>query len=321
MAEVQRITLSYREKPVGGEVSAEPTIKDLAGNVLDDSVLEGARHLVLLIHGYNNDAQDAQKAYEGFHARQRDLDADARYGDGRTFVEVYWPGDAAWGFASFLFYMGSIKHAIQTAERFSGYLAKHLRNAVRIDIVAHSMGCRLGLELLRSLGNQPVAPLIERIVFMAGAAPTFMLEQRSPPRRLRPSYDQWLRDGARSLYSGSDMVLALAFPAGQSLAPGAEGFLPTALGHAKWTDSTVPPNLDQQENPKAGHGDYWGWNTKPKPLRCAINAAREVRSYLQFPSAGSRTMDERSPVENSILDARPNPTMREIAGRDIPAYA
>ncbi|MDD4929806.1 MAG: alpha/beta hydrolase [Gallionella sp.] len=314
MAEVKRVTLSYREEPVGGEVSNQPKISDV-------SAIEQAQHLVLLIHGYNNDTQAAKEAYEGFHARQRDLDTDARYGIGRTFVEVYWPGDAAWGFASFLFYMGSIKHAIQTGERLAYFLAKHIGNAVHIDIVAHSMGCRLGLELLRTLESQPISPLIERIVFMAGGAPTFMLEQRDPPRRLRPSYNQVLRGRSLSLYSGSDMVLALAFPAGQSLAPGAEGFLPTALGHTKWTDATVPPNLDQQENPKAGHSDYWGWNTATKPLQCATKAAREVRSYLQFPSAGSRTIDERSLVKNSILEARLNMARREVIVRDIQAYA
>ena len=155
---------------------------------------------------------------------------------------------------------------------------------------------------------------------MAGAVPTCVLEQRAPPRRLRPSYDRVLREGARSLYSGADMVLSFAFPAGQTLAPGAEGFLPTALGHAEWTDATVPYNLDQQQNPGAGHGDYWGWNDKPKPLQCATKAAQEVRSYLQFPSAGSRTMSERSLVENDVLEVRTNETQREIIGRDIPIY-
>jgi pimeloyl-ACP methyl ester carboxylesterase len=314
MSEVKRITLSYREAghEAGGEVSAQPRISD-------EGMLKQAQHLVLLIHGYNNDTQAAREAYEGFHARQRDLDE--RYGIGRAFVEVYWPGDAAWGIVSFLFYMGSIKHAIQTADRFADYLANNVSNTTRIDIVAHSMGCRLTTELLRALGNRPGAPQIERIVFMAGAVPTFMLEQRSPPCRLRPAYDQVLREGARSLFSGADSVLAFAFPAGQSLAPGSEGFFPTALGHEKWIAATVPNNLDQQPNPGAGHGDYWGWNTKPKPSQCANTAAREVRSYLQFPSAGSRATSERLLIENNVLEARTNGTERKIADRDIPTYA
>jgi len=316
--EVKRITLSWREPghEAGGEVSARPTITES-----DERVLMQAQHLVLLIHGYNNDTEDARKAYDGFHARQRDLAGGERYGIGRTFVEVYWPGDAAWGIASFLFYMGSIRHAIQTAGRLADYLAEHTRNSARIDIVAHSMGCRLATELLRDLKDRPLPPQIERIVFMAGAVPTFMLQHRSPPRRLRPSYDRVLREGARSLYSGADMVLSFAFPAGQTLAPGAEGFLPTALGHAEWTDATVPYNLDQQQNPGAGHGDYWGWNTKPKHLQCAKQAAQNVRSYLQFPSTGSRGVSERAMMENDMPEARSNGIQRGINGREISIYA
>jgi len=183
------------------------------------------------------------------------------------------------------------------------------------------MGCRLASELLRALIDRPIPPQIERIVFMAGAIPTFMLQHRTPPRRLRPSYDRVLREGARSLYSGADMVLSFAFPAGQTLAPGAEGFLPTALGHARWTDLTVPYNLDQQQNSGAGHGDYWGWNDKPRPLQCAKKAAQEVRSYLQLPSTGSRAMSGRLVAENNILEACTNETGREIVRRDMPIYA
>ncbi len=314
MCEVKRVKLSYREDPVGGEVRDQP---EISGDV---SALKEAKHLVLLIHGYNNDTKAAEKAYEGFHARQRDLDKDKRYGIGRTFVEVYWPGDAAWGIVSFLFYMGSIKHAIQTAERLAGYLEKNAANAIRIDIVAHSMGCRLASELLRALAIKAVAPSIERIVYMAAAVPTFMLEQRNPARRLRPSYNQVLRDGTRSLYSGSDMVLALAFPAGQSLAPGEEGLLPAALGHKQWIDATVPHNLDQRPNNGAGHGDYWGWNTDPRNLARAEYAAKEVHDYLQFPSAGSRTCNERPQVEINPLEARTYEAKREITGRAIAMY-
>ena len=318
MPEVKRIKLSWREPghEAGGEVSARPTITES-----DERVLMQAQHLVLLVHGYNNDTKDAKKAYDGFHARQHDLAGGESYSNGRVFVEVYWPGDAAWGIASFLFYMGSIRHAIQTAERLADYLTEHTRNSARIDIVAHSMGCRLASELLRALKDHPIPPQIERIVFMAGAVPTFMLQHRTPPRRLRPSYDRVLREGARSLYSGADMVLSFAFPAGQTLAPGAEGFLPTALGHAEWTDATVPYNLDQQQNSGAGHGDYWGWNDKPKPLQCAKKAAEEVRSYLQFPSTGSRTMGERPLAENNIPETRTNETGREIVRRDMPVHA
>jgi pimeloyl-ACP methyl ester carboxylesterase len=316
MISVNRVTLSYREESIGGEVRAYPRI-----TANDETVLASARHLVLLIHGYNNDLADAEQAYKGFHARQRDLDADSRYGNGRTFVEVYWPGDAAWGIVSFLFYMGSITHAIETAEKLAAYLTEHINSATRIDIVAHSMGCRLGLEVLRALMVKPAGPQIGRIVFMAGAVPTFMLEQHEPPRRLRPAYDNRLSEGTRSLFSGADFVLAFAFPAGQSLALESEGFLPTAIGHAFWADVTAPSNLGQRENPQAGHSDYWGWNTKPGPLQRAMKTAREVANYLQFPSAGIRSVDTRFPVESTTIEARTIETRREIGRRNVAVYS
>ena len=76
MPQTTRITLSYREAAVGGDVKTIPFGSD-------DAALAAARHSVLLIHGYNNDAEAAREAYAGFHARQGDLDADARYGLGR----------------------------------------------------------------------------------------------------------------------------------------------------------------------------------------------------------------------------------------------
>jgi hypothetical protein len=116
-------------------------------------------------------------------------------------------------------------------------------------------------------------------------------------------------------------VLALAFPAGQSLAPGEEGFLPVALGHERWVDATEPVHLRQQENDDAGHGDYWGWNSRPRSLACARNAAQSVRGYLQFPSAGSRIVNARSMVESEIPGARVCDAKREMIVRDIPDYA
>jgi pimeloyl-ACP methyl ester carboxylesterase len=313
MADVQRITLSLRQQDVGGEVNTDPAVSDA-------SLLNSAQHLVLLIHGYNNNLQDAVDAYNGFHARQKDLDSAARYGLGRTFVEVYWPGDADWGVASFLYYMGSIAHAKESAAALAHFLLNRVGGA-RIDIVAHSMGCRVAFELLYALDTQQASLNIGRIVCMAGAVPTFMLVDAQPPRRLRPAYDRVLREGARSLYSGADMVLAAAFPAGQSLAAGEEGATPSALGHAFWVDASVPFNLGQVENPGAGHSDYWGWNTKPQPLQCAQHAAREVRGYLQFPSAGSRALSARTLVEARAIEARELAQQREIEERETARYS
>lgn len=310
---VSRIEISLRRDDVGGEVRTKPEASD-------DSALRAARHLVLLIHGYNNNRLKAVEAYKGFHDRQHDQDPADHYGSDRKFVELYWPGDAAWGIASFLFYMGSIDRARESATVLGGYLAECFQNdQVRIDIVAHSMGCRLALELLQTLAVHPQLQ-IARIVFMAAAVPTFMLEG-SPPGRLRSGYNAVIHEGARSLYSSDDRVLAFAFPLGQTLAGDGEGFVPTALGHEYWVSGSVPFNLGQAENTGAGHGDYWGGgNPKPRPLSCARAAAREVRDYLRFTSAGDRSVSVRPLMESSALEARAIAEKREIAAREVLSY-
>ncbi len=307
-----RITISLRNDDVGGPVLPQP-------KVTGKSALCAAHHLVLLVHGYNNNLREATDAYDGFHARQHDQDAAERYGFGRSFAELYWPGDADWGIASFLFYMQSIDRARESAEVLGRYLAECFPNGpVRIDIVAHSMGCRLVLELLRTLSTHPQLQ-IGRVVLMAAAVPTAML-QGSPERsgRLRPGFDAVIAEGARSLYSLADMVLSLAFPLGQTL--GGEGFLPTALGHEYWVDSGVPLNLGQVQNAGADHGDYWGWNTKPRPLSCARVAAHEVHDYLRFASAGDRHVAQRPLVESSAIAARELAGERKQAERMLFSY-
>lgn len=308
MIEVRRLSLSLREQDVGGGVRAEPTLSDPA-------LFVSASHLVLLIHGYNNDRQAAADAYEGFHARQREFDPDQRYALGCVFVDVYWPGDADWGIASFLFYMGSVKQAVLSAERLATFLSEQPSAGVRIDIIAHSMGCRLSLELLRALDDLGTGMRINRITFLAGAVPTFMLEQKTPTAPLRKGYAATLQNNACSLYSGADKVLSIAFPLGQSLAPGEEGALPIALGHARWADENPFANLNQVENPDADHSDYWGWNTKAKPLRCAQHAAQLIREHLQLPSGGARRLPARELPEAEVSEPRAVHQAREMETR------
>lgn len=306
--DVRRTAVSLRKNDVGGPVQSPP-------QVTDEHALLSAFHLVLLIHGYNNDKQAAADAYAGFHRRQQELDATGNYGLGRVFAEVYWPGDADWGIASFLFYMGSIGQAQKSAAALADYLgARFPDGGLRIDLVAHSMGCRLALELMWQLEKRN-GPRIARAVLMAGAVPTFMLAGGVPPGELRPGYDRMLAEGARSLYSMWDMVLAAAFPAGQTLAGGGEGIAPVALGHELWAHSTVPMNLSQIENPGAGHSQYWGWDEDPGPLRRARLAAKEIRDYLRFPSAGSRDVAGRPLVERSAEAARKIAAERELRER------
>ncbi len=176
------------------------------------------------------------------------------------------------------------------------------------------MGCRLTLELLKELRNKSDIS-VGRVVLMAGAVPTFMLEPRPDKHKLRDAIDTVLTDAGLSLYSSNDKVLAYAFPLGQSAATG-EGFFPTALGHEFWADAVAPVKLTQQENPDADHSDYWGWNQKPSSLACARAANARVKEFLRFDQPGERAGVERGTVERETRDGRATGAARETVERN-----
>jgi pimeloyl-ACP methyl ester carboxylesterase len=281
--------LSFRRDSQGGDITS--------GKATPTNALTRFDRVVLLIHGYNNDEPDAQTAYEGFDRLQRQLSgiAEKQPVMGGRVVEVYWPGDAKWGIFSCLYYMGSIANALESAQLLAEALrsAADARGFLNVDVVAHSMGCRLTLEMLKQLAAVPNIR-VGRAIFMAAAVATEMLEPEPDVHGLRHAYDHVLTDGAISLYSGHDMVLALAFPIGQTLAPGNEGFFPTALGHALWHGTKVPPQLQcqQYENRGAGHSDYWGWREET----CAQQgkfANEHIQRFLHLSTPASRTIIRR----------------------------
>jgi pimeloyl-ACP methyl ester carboxylesterase len=304
--------LSFRQRPQGGEVKPEPSEPEYRA-------LTGRRHLLLLIHGYNNDLKASEDAYRGFEALQRELaklDDDTPVASGRL-VQIYWPGDADWGVVSPLFYPWSIERARRTAAALADTLARAARESghKQVDIVAHSMGCRLTLELLKELRSKNDIS-VGRVVLMAGAVPTFMLEPRPDKQKLRDAIDTVLTDAGLSLYSSNDKVLAYAFPLGQTAAPGSEGFFPTALGHEFWADAVAPVKLTQQENPGADHSDYWGWNQKPPSLAYARAANTKLKEFLRFEQAGERAIAERGTVERETRDDRATGAARETVERN-----
>lgn len=299
MAPAPPPSVSLRGQDRGGEV------RD-AAELNPPDVLRMSRSLVLLIHGYNNDLKAGREAYEGFRLVQRAMGrVDA------SLVDVYWPGDADWGIVSFLYYPWSI----DKARRAAPVLARALGDAVRlglltqIDVVAHSMGGRLTLELLEHLRAVP-GLLVRRVAFMAAAVPTFML---ALDHGLRAAYDAMLAEGAFSLFSPDDIVLSLAFPFGQTLGGAGEGFLPTALGHERWASPLAPPRLDQGQVYGANHFDYWGWKEKTRDK--AREAGLRVREFLGLGPIPERTVAARSQPARSGAEARAVEATRETPAR------
>ncbi len=215
-------TISYRASVTGGGVK-DPALPP-------QNPLNGNQHVILLLHGYNNNEAQALASYNQFLSKLGG--AVPAY-----VVGIYWPGD---NWEGPVYYMQSMAHVRQVA----ALLARDIYNAaantryLQIDMVAHSLGNRLVLETMKRLqalmaqsattGNAHAPALvIGNMAFMAGAVPISYLGDA------RPLYDAITGFGKTlSLYSHKDLVLHYGFLRGESLLE--EGMLPIALGRRYW---------------------------------------------------------------------------------------
>ena len=288
--------VTFRTDPVGGDVGG--------GKACPPDAIRSRARIVLLIHGFNVDLEGGKERYRRFVDRLREMMAIPREGPvaGDRLVAVYWPGDADWGFAKPLAYMRSVPRARDIGEKLARMLdeAAATKARVEVDVVAHSLGCRLALETLLAIhANRNSRVHIRRIQLMAAAVPTFMLFDPDDTPRLREAFDASLEVGAKNLWSGSDAVLSYAFPPGQTLAGDGEGFLPTAVGHAKWPAQNELARMDPYEFPGAGHGSYWGGDYPDYSATTAYIA----HEFLQLPDAAVREVAERAILDRTIDNA------------------
>ena len=271
--------LSVRTFPErGGPVSV--AVKDA------DGLAAGLwRHLLILVHGFNNTAPEARASYNilidqlwpSLIASRVAPDAIACF---------QWPGDAAAWFKLLdcILYARDVGLSFSAADRLTSYLAGLARlgtGSRKISIIGHSLGCRLVLEMLARLA--PVNLQFDVIALMAAAVPTERVEVGDPlaGTATRPII-------MRKFFSEQDSVLELGFPVGQQLAfmqgidpsPGLE-----AVGRHGNPGSFGAPKLTTN-----GHGDYWA---DPRVADCIL---QDIDPTL---SSG--------------------PTARELLGRPLPA--
>ncbi len=249
--------LSARERPVGGPLSATVTERP-AG------FARGRSRLLVLIHGYNNTEDAARKSYEAFVGNLGALGGRVNTG---TIAAFFGPGDAGLGFLSGASYPWGLKPATDSGARlvdFLNTLAGPGGGPVEIWFVCHSLGNRVGLELLRLVAAGRVSgTVVERgTCLMAAAVPVFM------------AADGGRLDAAAratrtlALNSPDDIVLRLAFPLGQTAA--GEGFFPEAIGRNGNPTQRWGARMRMFKEPGAGYGhsDYWpNANTAPELAR------------------------------------------------------
>ncbi len=273
--------------------------------------LARSTRIILLIHGYNNSPDAAAEAYAAFTQVLGDT--------GPQLMGVYWPGS---NWTNVAYYMASIGNARESAKRLAQVLRLAARGRPRLSlgIIAHSMGCRLTLELARELRETPEPGLVlEGVVLMAAAVPMFTLDPSGHLRGLIAAPPgQRLR--VHSAYSDNDWVLKFAFRIGQSLAPGPEGLLPVALGSRPWRDSggRYSGAISQADADGAGHGDYWGKAAKTRHI--AIATAAAAKQFLNLAQAPPREIPSRPSGERPVLPPRSVASGRQTPVRDaLPA--
>ena len=255
----------------------------------------GCRHLLIMVHGFNNSASKAKQSYErqmaalsaGFKRSRIAPDAVAFF---------HWPGDVG-GWFSVAGYPWDIPRAIESAERLATYLSNFPSatnpGAIRISLVAHSLGCRRVLEMLGRALPEGLAVNIEIVNLMAPAVGVHLVDTGAlrgtvqMPRKIL------------KCFSDRDTVLATAFPAGQLAAQelGTEPFYYSeAVGlYGHPTGMGIPVQTSNK------HGQYW-----------ADGAV--ASQFLGTLDPTLRTLPPTNmPAERALADTT------DIAGRQLPA--
>ncbi len=186
--------------------------------------------ICLLLHGYNVEPEGALRAYDRLFATLRSVAILPPILSSRSW-RVYWPGYASGGlaagktFTSPLTYASQIPSAREAAVALREYIDRKASGRAQITMIAHSLGCRVVLELLDSYAQHPSqsAPDFPLVVLMAAAVPVYFFEELS--RLWRGAL---LPRETLVLFSARDKILAGPFRLGQTVA--GEGVFPKAVG-------------------------------------------------------------------------------------------
>lgn len=170
--------------------------------------MRAVSRVVVLVHGYNNDAASAAEAYAAFAAHLDRVNALAWW----PAAHFYWPGDKPWPAVGALSYPAEIGTAKEAARELAAFLAR-LRGPddgpVEVAFVTHSLGGRLVLELLALLIDMPRAPVVSLACLMGAAVPVDRVERGGV---LRAAAEVPRR--AAVFHSEHDAVLQWAFRLG-----------------------------------------------------------------------------------------------------------
>lgn len=192
--------LDFRMRPSGGAVSnGRLYLSDGRTPVQDPrTVLERGDRFTLLFHGFNVNRRDGLRKLTALGGR---LEQAGVIG---PVVATLWPGDHWAGSASYPF---EGRDADETALILTRYLGLHAARAGEVDLVGHSLGCRVVMELAQRLLARNL--FVRRVGLLAAA---LNADSLAKPRYYRSS-----TEAARQvhvIWSKADKVLRWAYPMG-----------------------------------------------------------------------------------------------------------
>jgi pimeloyl-ACP methyl ester carboxylesterase len=252
----------------------------------------GCRHLLILVHGFNNSAATAKASFElQLGCLEEHFRSSPRYApDAIAFF--HWPGDVG-GVGSLAAYPLDIPRALASAERLADYLKNFPSaanpGALKISLIGHSLGCRLILEMLSK--NLPIG-LALNIEVVSLLAPAVPIELVAAPRKLEVS----VRSPRRVLkcYSHQDWALWIGFPQGQQAAFAIreeDEFFGEAVG---LYGHPTPMGISIET--KNGHSDYWG----DRNVANRFSAAIDPTFYTLPPPRGTSARGLPNPYDSPI---------------------
>lgn len=204
-----------------------------------------APRLVVLIHGYQNDERKARKSYGRFQARFGDA-VPGGLGKAGAVWEFHWPGDHPLGAVSMTTYPVRVPVAILAGKALADDWLARLRRKQDVYIVAHSLGCRVALEAVRTIRRQGASwpgARVRSVFMLAPAVPVPQCEAAGPLGA------PLARSSEHVFFSRSDWVLFGGFRPGQ--------YLVGEHGAAVGRRGEPAPRWTSRNDTGLGHSGYW----------------------------------------------------------------
>ena len=259
--------------------------------------------VVLLIHGYNNDYDAAHHSYATCLEK---LGADQPESEIKIFDRAcafYWPGDASPKWISAASYPVQIGDVVESADRLVRFLRDLYaggREQSPLFILAHSLGCRVALEVVNSLKAEPwFGQVLTGVCLMAAAVDVLAVTPNGGG--LYDAAKFCATDGRRLtiVSSSDDSVLHLFFPLGSTLSEAGSG---RALGRFG-----PPPGLLEIASSvpltRLDHGDYWP--IKTPELQYVLAKALGLQQTRNVIEPNTSPAHELEPA--SVIESRSTP--------------